>query len=303
MPISDTEIRAALDSGEVEITPYDPEMLQPASYDLKVGRRAATVPKNGEPRIDLEKERVLLIAPYAPAVIFTHEVLKLSLRYTGRFGLKSGLARRGVTASVGVQVDPGFHGPLSVTLLNHTPTPVMLNYGEDFLTLELEKLAVPASRPYKGEYQGRDNFSSRELESVIGFKGHALTDVVKGFDDIRDAVRGVATMAQKIDVFMDQHRQEIVSMQEMNHALMAEMKKLVQHMVGERIITVVPRTLSPEEARREILDLFRSTKGPLFYSDIAERLQLDLEQVLEITTELEREGLVGELGDHGPARP
>jgi hypothetical protein len=74
--------------------------------------------------------------------------------------------------------------------MNHTPTAVMLNYGDDFLTLELEKLAIPAGRPYEGEYQGRDTFSSRELAPLIGFKGHALTDVVKGFDDIRDAVRG-----------------------------------------------------------------------------------------------------------------
>ena len=40
------------------------------------------------------------------------------------------------------------------------------------------------------------------------------------------------------------------------------------------------RALSHEEARQEILDLFRSSEGPLFYSDIAEPLQMDLEQVL-----------------------
>lgn len=296
MPMSDVEIREALANREVSITPFDPKMLQPASYDLKVGKLAATVPENGEPRINLEKQGVLLIAPYAPAVVFTMEELKLSLSYTGRFGLKSGLARRGVTASVGVQIDPGFHGPLSVTLLNHTPTPVMLNYGQDFLTLELQKLNVPASHGYDGDYQGRESFSSRELEAVIGFKGHALTDVVKGFDDIRDAVKGVASMAKKLDTFMDQHRQEIRLMQEFNNGLMADMKKLVEHIVGERTSTVILRTLTNEEARKEIIDLFKSTKGPLFYSDIAERLQMDLEHVLAITKELEQEGIIGELG-------
>lgn len=301
--ISDVEIRAAIDRGEVSITPFDVKMLQPASYDLKVGKHAATLPNNGDdPRIDLEREGVLLIAPYAPAVIFTHEVLRLSRSYVGHFGLKSRLARRGVTASVGVQVDPGFHGPLSVTLMNHTPTAVMLNYGEDFLTLELEKLAVPASRGYEGEYQGRDNFTSRELDPVIGFKGHALTDVVKGFDDIRDAVRGVADMSQKLETFMQQHREEIRSSQRFNQALLAEMKKLVEHIVGEHAGTVVLRALSREQAREEILNLFRSTAGPLFYSDIAQRLGLDLEQVLEITNELEREGIIGELGDHGSTK-
>jgi dCTP deaminase len=196
MPISDVQIEEALQKQEIAITVFDPDMLQPASYDLKAGKFAATVPTNGDPRINLEKEGMLLIPPYAPAVIFTMEELKLSKSYVGRFGLKSKLARRGVTASVGLQIDPGFHGPLSVTLFNHTPTPVTLNYGEDFLSMELEKLSVPASRGYTGEYQDRKNFTSRELDPVIGFKGHALTDVVKGFADVKDAVLGVAEMSQ-----------------------------------------------------------------------------------------------------------
>ena len=93
--------------------------------------------------------------------------------------------------------------------MNQTPTAAVLSYEEDFLTLEVEELAVPASRGYSGEYQGRKTFSARDLEAVIGFKGHALTDVVKGFDDIRGAVRGVAEMSQKLDTFMQQHRDEI----------------------------------------------------------------------------------------------
>jgi deoxycytidine triphosphate deaminase len=43
--------------------------------------------------------------------------LRLSTSYVGHFGLKSKLARRGIAASVGIQIDPGFEGPLSVTLL------------------------------------------------------------------------------------------------------------------------------------------------------------------------------------------
>jgi dCTP deaminase len=301
MPISDVQIEEALGNKEIAITVFDSNMLQPASYDLKAGKFGATVPKNGDPRIDLEKEGMILIPPYAPAVIFTMEVLELSKSYVGRFGLKSKLARRGVTASVGLQIDPGFHGPLSVTLINLTPTPVALNYGEDFLSMELEKLAVPASRGYSGEYQDRKNFTSRELDPVIGFKGHALTDVVKGFDDIRDAVLSVAEMSKKLDTFMQQHRDEIRAYQQFNQGIMAEMKKLVEHVVSDRVSTVVLRALPREEAKREVLDLFRSASGPLFYSDIAERLQMDLEQVLDITNELEREGLIGELGSpHGP---
>src|SRR5690349_12969370 len=118
MLMSDVQIQQALDSGDISITPFDPKMLQPASYDLKVGKNAATVPTNGDPRVDLEKTGLLLIPPYAPAVIYTHERLKFSRKYAGHFGLKSKYARRGLTAAVGIQIDPGFEGPLSVTLNN-----------------------------------------------------------------------------------------------------------------------------------------------------------------------------------------
>ena len=109
-------------------------------------------------------------------------------------------------------------------------------------------------------------------------------------------------MSHKLDVFMQQHQEEIRSMQDFSRQILSEMKTLVEHIVGERTATVVLRALSHEEARQEILDLFRSSEGPLFYSDIAERLQMDLEQVLKVTTELETEGLIGEIGNHGQER-
>jgi len=109
-------------------------------------------------------------------------------------------------------------------------------------------------------------------------------------------------MSKKIDTFMQQHRDEIRLMQQFHQAILTEMKKLVEHLVGERTSTVVLRTISHDEARKEVLDLYRSTSGPLFYSDVAERLQMDLEQVLVIANELEREGLIGEIGNYGAER-
>src|SRR5438270_5219848 len=153
MPLSNVEIQTELEAGRVFITPYDEAMLQPASYHMEIGKVAATVPKNGDPRINLEKARVLLVPGYAPAVIWTLEELKLPLNMVGHFGVKSSLSRRGLFASVGIQIDPGFHGPLSVSLMNLTPNAVALNYGDSFVTLELERLAVHASEAYSGEYQ------------------------------------------------------------------------------------------------------------------------------------------------------
>ena len=67
-------------------------------------------------------------------------------------------------------------------------------------------------------------------------RGHALTDVVEGFDDIRDAVRDVARMSHKLDVFMQQHQEEIRSMQDFSRQILSEMKTLVEHIVGGDIV-------------------------------------------------------------------
>lgn len=55
---------------------------------------------------------------------------------------------------------------------------------------------------------------------------------------------------------------------------------------------IVLRELSHQEAKEEILALFKD--GDVHdYGDIAERLKLDLQQVVEICNELEEEGVIG----------
>lgn len=302
MPLSNVEIRRELEAGNISITPFDNAMLQPASYDMKVGKVAATVPRNGDPRINLEDERVLVIPGYAPAIVWTLEEIKLPLNMVGHFGVKSALSRRGLFASVGVQIDPGFEGPLSVSLMNLTPNAAALNYADSFVTLELVRLAVPASKGYTGEYQNRKSFTAQELESVLGYKGHGLTDMVEGFSEIREAIGSVAGLSQKFDDFLASYAKENTQAGEFNRALLREMKTLVDHILGERVQTVVLRSIPKDQAKKEILDLYKKSQTPLFYSDVAERLSLDLEVVLELCTELENEGKIGVLTRHEPKR-
>lgn len=59
---------------------------------------------------------------------------------------------------------------------------------------------------------------------------------------------------------------------------------------GEKVIVL--REITPEEARAEIIGLF-ATGETFYYSDISERLRIDLEMVVEICTELQQEGAIG----------
>ena len=55
---------------------------------------------------------------------------------------------------------------------------------------------------------------------------------------------------------------------------------------------IVLREITVEEARSEIIDLF-ATGETLYYSDISERLRIDLEMVVDICQELQQEGAIG----------
>ena len=55
---------------------------------------------------------------------------------------------------------------------------------------------------------------------------------------------------------------------------------------------IVLRTVTREQAKQEIRDLFQ-TGETLYYSDVAQRLRIDLPLVVEICQELEDEGGVG----------
>lgn len=303
--LSNTEILGEVNSGALTIDPFDEKYLEPASYDLRIGKDAATVPKNGggDPTIDLEKAGFLVVQPYAPAIIYAMEHLKLPLDLAGRFGLKSGLSRRGVYASVGPQVDPGFDGKLSVTLFNLTPVPVALNYGDTFLSLELHRLGKPASKGYEGNYQRRETFTASEIEPVLGYKGHGLSEAVAGFSEIRQSIGKVAGLSEKFDSFLESYEKQNRELTEFNRALLTEMKKLIGHIVGERSRTVILRAIPRTQAKDEILKLFKEAKGSLFYSDVAEKLNLDLELVVELCNELESEGSIGVLNRYEAKKP
>lgn len=91
-------------------------------------------------------------------------------------------------------------------------------------------------------------------------------------------------------------REEVRSMEE---RIMQRIELLEQRIIkskesdanSEEVILL--RSLSREQAKEEIMELLDKS-DKLYYSDIAEALRLDLEQVVEIVKELEAEGKVGE---------
>lgn len=74
--------------------------------------------------------------------------------------------------------------------------------------------------------------------------------------------------------------------------IIVETSKRMEVMQTRSEDVMVLRSITRDEAKTEILDLLDKS-DKLYYYDIAEALRLDLEEVVEIMSELESEGFVG----------
>lgn len=167
--MTDTEIREALDSEAIEIEPLFDENLQPASYDLRMGDRAIVTKRldverlrerladdeDAVPEINVEAERGFTLPAGSFALVVTKERVRLSQQYAGHLGLRSYFARKGLLLLAGLQVDPGFNGHLVLGLANLSPRSVYVPHEESIATLEIHKMARPASVGYAGMYAGQ----------------------------------------------------------------------------------------------------------------------------------------------------
>ncbi len=134
---------------EILIEPFSKESLQPAGYDLRVGKEAYIDGKF----LDIEKEGEITIPPKKHALILTLERVKLPDDVMGNMKIRSSLAREGVLGSF-AWVDPGWDGNLTLMLYNASDEPVTLEYGERFVQIAFIRLEGPARNPYRGNYQG-----------------------------------------------------------------------------------------------------------------------------------------------------
>lgn len=80
--------------GGLAIEPFSESLVQPASYDLRVGPQAASA---SDKRVtNLATAGFVRIRPGDFVIVATHERLRLDSWHTARFGLTSAYARRGL---------------------------------------------------------------------------------------------------------------------------------------------------------------------------------------------------------------
>ncbi|WP_061295128.1 dCTP deaminase [Herbidospora cretacea] len=174
MLLSDRDIRAEVDKGRVRLTPYDPDMIQPSSVDVRLDRMFRVFENHRYPHIDPsieqpdltrlvepEEDEPFILHPGEFVLASTYEVISLPDDIASRLEGKSSLGRLGLlTHSTAGFIDPGFDGHVTLELSNVATLPIKLWPGMKIGQLCLFRLSSPAEHPYGtakygSRYQGQ----------------------------------------------------------------------------------------------------------------------------------------------------
>jgi len=197
----DKQIREAVKSGEITIYPFDEvHSLQPASYDIAIGDQGITT--SSKEVVDIKKKGYMILDPADFGIVISHEKITLNNRHRARIGLRSGLSRKGIVATTGPQIDPGFSGKLIVGLTNLTPNPVSLPYKGEFLTIEIHRLEEPVEAGYAGPFQGQEELRPEDIALVAEQKGMALSEMIRALasltSNVASLTNNVASVAAQV---------------------------------------------------------------------------------------------------------
>ncbi|MFB6392594.1 dCTP deaminase [Polymorphospora lycopeni] len=174
MLLSDRDLHAAIGDGCLRLDPFEPELIQPASIDVRLDRHfrtfnnheythinPAVAQNNLTSEVEVPNEEAFVLHPGEFVLASTLETITLSTGLAGRLEGKSSLGRLGLmTHSTAGWIDPGFTGHITLELSNVATLPILLWPGMRIGQLCVFRLSSPAEHPYGSatagsRYQGQ----------------------------------------------------------------------------------------------------------------------------------------------------
>ena len=168
MLLSDRDLKAALASGRMALSPYDEAMVQPSSIDVRLDRYFRVFANHRYTHIDpalqqddltevveVPDDEAFLLHPGEFVLGSTLEVITLGDDLASRLEGKSSLGRLGLlTHSTAGFIDPGFSGHVTLELSNVANLPIKLYPGMKIGQICVLPLSSPSEHPYGSSVYG-----------------------------------------------------------------------------------------------------------------------------------------------------
>jgi dCTP deaminase len=171
--LSSNDIVRACASGDIALQPFKLACVQPASYDVHLGRRFMRLDRDVK-IIDMLSDNsgkfvtgfiddCLYVDPGDFVLGETVECITLSDKLNAQLAGVSSAARNGLIVQTAGYVDPGWHGMLTLELTNVTRAAILLYPGQRIGQLVFSWLETPA-KLYNGKYLG-----AQEVQASRGY--------------------------------------------------------------------------------------------------------------------------------------
>jgi dCTP deaminase len=177
MVLGKSALRGELRTGRLKVEPFDDELLQPASIDMRLGEQflvpepsAGSLTRFGESIPYQEIRTGSYMLPGNSFVLArTREVVQLPDDLTAFVEGRSSIGRLGLFIQNAGWVDPGFRGSITLELYNGLPHPIELRAGWRVCQLVFVRMEGSSEGGYTGKYQGQvDTTGSRLHQDADG---------------------------------------------------------------------------------------------------------------------------------------
>jgi dCTP deaminase len=168
MLLADRDLLMEIKNGQLQLDPFDVELLQPSSIDVRLDRWFRTFNNHLYTHIDpaqrqddlttlveVEDGHPFVLHPGEFVLASTLEVITLGDALAARIEGKSSLGRLGLlTHSTAGFIDPGFSGHVTLELSNVATLPMTIWPGMKIGQLCVFRLSSPADNPYGSTVAG-----------------------------------------------------------------------------------------------------------------------------------------------------
>jgi dCTP deaminase len=174
MILSDVSLHEAVAAGRIGIDPFDADMVQPSSIDVRIDSLFRVFRNHTAPVIDVKQDMrdltelveipaggVFLLHPGEFALGATLERVTVGTDLVARIDGKSSLGRLGLLIhSTAGMVDAGFDGYITLELANVASLPITIYPGMRIGQISFMTMTTAAERPYGSgahgsKYQGQ----------------------------------------------------------------------------------------------------------------------------------------------------
>jgi len=157
--INDTDIQFLVKT-ERMIVPYDEKLLNPHSYNCKLGSNFR-VPDPKQKgiflNVDLPEDGVYRLPPLSFVLAHTQEIIRVPKNMVGFFAGRSSIARNGLIVESAGLLDCEFEGQITAELFNESPWELELPVGLQIGQVFFHESRPPQIKSYLkiGSYNGQ----------------------------------------------------------------------------------------------------------------------------------------------------